>query len=286
MSQNNPPSNLPPLIEIARQLRLDVLELTSRYGGHLSSCYSAVEILTALFFGSTGNAGLLRYRAQQPDWPERDRFLLSKGHAAPLLYAALGHAGYFDHNQIYLFRQIGSPFHGHPLQGTVPGVENSSGSLGQGLSIGLGHVLAGRLSQLDYRAYVLLGDGELEEGQIWEAAMAAAHFKADKLTAIVDHNKYQQTGPISREMALEPLAAKWQAFGWHTLEIDGHDIQAVVDAIQLVWEVQDQPSVIIAHTIKGKGISFVESDYSYHGRGITPDRLEQAREELLCKLVK
>ena len=261
----------------ATRFRLDVLDMTTKYGGHLSRCYSAVEIMTAMYFG-----GILRYRSDEPHWPGRDRFIVSKGHAAPLMYAVLAEAGYFDRDELGRFRQIGSPFHGHPIQDSVPGVEITSGSLGQGLSFGLGHVLSGRLAKLDYRVYVLLGDGECEEGQIWEAAMAAAHFKADRLTAIVDYNKYQQNGPIHREMALEPFANKWRSFGWHVEETDGHDMQAIVETLKAVQEIKGQPSVVIAHTVKGKGLSFVESDYTYHGRGVAPDLVAQAREEIQC----
>jgi transketolase len=261
----------------ARQLRLDVLEMTCKSGGHLSSCYSATEIMTAMYFG-----GILRYRCDEPLWPGRDRFIVSKGHAAPLLYAVLAEAGYFERDRLLQFRQIGSPFHGHPIQGSVPGVEITSGSLGQGLSFGLGHVMSQRLSGQDFRVYVLLGDGECEEGQIWEAAMASAHFKADRLTAIVDHNKYQQNGPISREMALEPFVQKWWAFGWHVQVVDGHDMPAFIQTVRSVIRIQKQPQVVIAHTVKGKGVSFVENDYTYHGREIPKHLIEKARAEILC----
>jgi transketolase len=205
------------LRDLTRQIRYDVLDMTGKWGGHPSSCFSSVEIMTALFFG-----GILRYHPEDPSWPERDRFILSKGHAAPLLYSVLARAGYAPVEELQRFRQRGSGLHGHPIQGTFPGVEMTSGSLGQGLSFGLGHVLAGRLSGLDYRVYVLMGDGECEEGQVWEAAMAAAHYQAGRLIAIIDHNKYQQTGPISREMSLAPLANKWREFGWNVVEVDGH----------------------------------------------------------------
>ncbi len=262
---------------LTKQFRLDVLEMTSKYGGHLSSCYSAVEIMTAMYFG-----GVLSFRPHDPQWPDRDRFIISKGHIAPLMYSVLAEAGYFDRSQLSLFRQIGTPYHGHPIQGTVPGVEITSGSLGQGLSFGLGHVLSGRLSHLEYRVFVLLGDGECQEGQIWEAAMAAAHFSADRLTAIVDYNKYQQNGPVSREMALEPFADKWRSFGWQVSEVDGHDIAALIKALTAVRAVKDRPSVVIAHTIKGKGISFIEGDYSYHGVAVAPELYEVAMEEIRC----
>jgi transketolase len=267
------------LKEKARQLRLDILEMTTLAGsGHPSSSFSAVEILTALYFGS-----ILRYRPDDPWWPARDRFIMSKGHAAPLLYAVLAHAGYFDREQLWRLRQLDSPLQGHPIQGMLPGVEATTGSLGQGLSLGVGHVLGGRLNRLDYRVYVLLGDGECEAGQVWEAAMAAAHFKTDRLTAILDYNKYQETGPISREMALEPLVAKWQSFGWQVAEVDGHDIAALIPALQATYSVTGKPSILIAHTIKGKGVSFVEADFTFHGRALKPDQAARAREEILCQ---
>ncbi len=266
------------LKEIARDLRLDILDMTTKAGsGHPSSSWSSVEILTALYFN-----GILRYKSDEPWWEARDRFIMSKGHAAPLLYAVLARAGYFDREELWRLRQINSPVQGHPIQGMMPGIEATTGSLGQGLSLGVGHILGARLNNLDYRVYVLLGDGECEAGQIWEAAMAAAHFKADTLTAILDYNKYQETGPISREMALEPLVEKWCSFGWHVEEVDGHDIQAITDKLHLVQEINEQPSIIIAHTIKGKGVSFVEADFTFHGRALNLEQAEKAREELLC----
>jgi transketolase len=261
---------------IARDLRLDILDMTTKAGsGHPSSSFSAVEILTALFFG-----GILRYRPDEPWWPERDRFIMSKGHAAPLLYAALARAGYFDRQLLWQLRQIGSPVQGHPIQGMLPGVEATTGSLGQGLSLGLGHILGGRINQLDYQVYVLLGDGECEAGLIWEAAMAAAHFNAHRLTAILDYNKYQETGPISREMALEPLVAKWESFGWGVSEVDGHDIGEIMTVLHEVSNVETKPSIIITHTVKGKGVSFVEQDFTFHGRALKPEQAEEAREEI------
>ncbi len=266
------------LKNLARDLRLDILESTTRAGsGHPSSSFSSVEILTALFFGD-----LLNYRPEEPDWPGRDRFIMSKGHAAPLLYAVLARAGYFELELLETLREVGSPVQGHPIQGMLPGIEATTGSLGQGLSLGLGHVLGSRLTGQDFRVYVLLGDGECEAGQIWEAAMAAAHFKADRMIAILDYNKYQETGPISREIGLEPLVEKWQAFGWHVEEVDGHDIGALIDKLTLLQGVHGQPSILIAHTVKGKGVSFVEADFTFHGRALTPQQAEQAREEILC----
>lgn len=266
------------LKEKARSLRLDILEMTTRAGsGHPSSSFSATEIVTALYFG-----GILRYRPDEPDWPERDRFIMSKGHAAPLLYAALTDAGYFDRSELLTFRQVNSRVQGHPIQNLMPGIEATTGSLGQGLSLGLGHVLGGRLCGREFRVYVLLGDGECEAGQIWEAAMAAAHFGADNLVAILDYNKYQETGPISREMALEPLVEKWQSFGWNVAEVDGHDVGALISVLRQVQEVKGKPSIVIAHTVKGKGVSFVEADYTFHGRALNPEQAKKAREEILC----
>jgi transketolase len=275
IEMHNQQRELDSLKEIARNLRLDILEMTTKAGsGHPSSSFSSVEILTALFFG-----GILRYRPNEPWWPERDRFIMSKGHAAPLLYAVLARAGYFGRQLLWELRQIDSPVQGHPIQGMLPGVEATTGSLGQGISLGLGHLLGGRINDLDYRVYVLLGDGECEAGQIWEAAMAAAHFKVHRLTAILDYNKYQETGPISREMALEPLVAKWESFGWEASEVDGHDIEEVRTALNTV-RVGTKPSIIIAHTVKGKGVSFVEQDFTFHGRALKPEQAEKAREEI------
>ncbi|MFN2195885.1 MAG: transketolase [Anaerolineales bacterium] len=270
--------DLTALQDLARELRLDILESTTRAkSGHPSSSFSAVEICTALFFG-----GILRYRPDEPDWPGRDRFIMSKGHAAPLLYAVLAHAGYFDHDLLWTLRQIDSPVQGHPIQGLMPGVEATTGSLGQGLSLGIGHLLGGRLSGQDFRVYVLLGDGECEAGQIWEAAMAAAHFKTDHLIAILDYNKFQETGPIAREMGLEPLREKWRAFGWHVEEVDGHDIAALIEKLNDLQSISGQPSILIAHTVKGKGVSFVEADFTFHGRALTVEQAAKAREEILC----
>jgi len=264
------------LNEIARRMRLDILEMTTKAGsGHPSSSFSATEVVTALYFG-----GVLRYRADEPTWPARDRFIMSKGHAAPLLYAALSRAGYIPREMIWTLREVDSPVQGHPIQNLLPGVEATTGSLGQGLSVGVGHVLGGRLNKLDYRVYVLLGDGECEAGQIWEAAMAAAHYKADNLVAILDYNKFQETGPISREMGLEPLVEKWQSFGWHVEEANGHDVADLLARFDAVRQVKGQPSIIIAHTVKGKGVSFVEADFTFHGRALTAEQAVLAREEL------
>ncbi|RME82037.1 MAG: transketolase [Caldilineae bacterium] len=279
MTVQDKPLSLSQLEELAHRIRCTILEITTHAGsGHPSSSWSAVEILTALYFG-----GVLRHRPHDPWWPERDRFILSKGHAAPLFYTVLAEAGYFDRDLLWTLRTVGSPVEGHPIRRRLPGIENTSGSLGKGISLGIGHVLGGRLNGLSYRVYVLLGDGECEEGQIWEGAMAAAHFACDNLCAIVDYNKYQETGPISREMALEPFAEKWRAFGWHVLECDGHDLSALLTSFEQAAGLKDRPTAIIAHTVKGKGVSFVEADYTYHGRALKPAEADRAREELRCR---
>lgn len=264
------------LRELSRTLRRDVLTMTTEAGsGHPSSSFSAVEVMAALYFG-----GILRYQPENPHWPDRDRFILSKGHAAPILYAVLAEAGYFPTSELNSLRKIGSPLEGHPNMRRLPGVEASTGSLGQGLSIGLGHALAGRIDKRDYNVYVLLGDGEIQEGQVWEAAMTAAHHKLGNLIAIVDNNKYQQSVPVSAVTEPDRFADKWRAFGWNTTEIDGHDLDQVFQALTEAAAYTEGPSAIIAHTVKGKGLKFMEEDFTWHGRAVPKNRLQEALEEL------
>jgi transketolase len=242
--------------------------------GHPGGSLSAVEIVTALYFG-----GVLRYDAQRPDWEDRDRFVLSKGHGVPVQYAAMAEAGYLPVDELRTLRQIDSRLQGHPVLGSLPGIEASTGSLGQGLSIGLGMALAARLSRKDFRVFVLLGDGECQEGQVWEAAMAAGHHRPDNLIAIVDYNKFQLDGAVEDIIGLEPLGAKWQAMGWQTREIDGHDMEQVLEALE--WSTAaGAPACIIAHTVKGKGVSFMEGDNAYHGVAPSDDELGRALGEL------
>src|SRR5690606_17744709 len=257
---------------VIRRLILDML--TTAGSGHPGGSLSAVEIVTALYFG-----GVLRYDPKWPDWPDRDRFILSKGHGVPVLYAALAKAGYFPHEELRTLRRIDSRLQGHPVYGTAPGIEASTGSLGQGLSIGLGMALAARLDKRRYRVFVLLGDGECQEGQVWEAAMAAGHHRVDNLIAIVDYNKFQLDGAISDIMELDPLAAKWESMRWDVIEIDGHDLGEVLRAFE--WAVgRDRPACIIAHTTKGKGVSFMEGENAYHGVAPTEEELVRALAEL------
>lgn len=267
------------LRQISWRLSRHIIQMTTTAGsGHPSSSLSAIDVLVALYFG-----GILRYDPGRPDWPERDRFILSKGHAAPALYAALAEAGYFGPDLLMSLRQLGSPLEGHPNMRALPALDASTGSLGQGLSIGLGQALAARLDGRDYRVYVLIGDGESDEGQIWEATMAAAKYDVDNLTAILDYNKFQQTGPVREVMsALQPPAEKWRAFGWHVREVDGYDLAEIREALEAARDVRGRPQMIVAHTLKGKGLSSFEKDdvNRKHGEPLDPEELAVALSEL------
>ncbi|HEV3262584.1 MAG TPA: transketolase [Gemmataceae bacterium] len=266
----------PPLADLkarAKTIRKEIINSTTTAGsGHPTSSMSGVEIAVALYFG-----GILRHDSKNPHWPQRDRFILSKGHAAPLLYAVLAEAGYFPKEQLSTLRKLGSPLEGHPNMRRLPGVEASTGSLGQGLSLGVGHALATRLDGYDSRVYVLTGDGELDEGQVWEAAMCATKFKLDNLVAIVDTNAYQQTGPTSEVLDLRPIPPRWEAFGWFTQEINGHDLNAVLAAFKKAAQTKGRPSAIVAHTIKGYPImDLLGGDHNYHGKPLSPEEAKKA----------
>jgi transketolase len=226
---------------------------------------------------------VLRYDPMRPHWPDRDRFILSKGHAAPALYAILAEAGYFDPKLLWTLREIGSPLEGHPNMRVLPGVEASTGSLGHGLGIGIGHALAARLDGKSYRVYVMIGDGESEEGQIWESTMAAAKYHLSAVTLILDNNDFQQTGPVNKVMpSMIPFADKWRAFGWHVQEIDGHNLGQIRESLETAQGVTDRPQVIVAHTMKGKGLSVFQKDNvnRKHGVALTPDEAKVALAEL------
>ena len=260
---------------IAKRVRHHIIAMTGRAGsGHPGGSLSAVEILTVLYFR------VLRHKPLDSRWSDRDRFILSKGHAAPLLYAILAECGYFPVAELLTLRQMDSRLQGHTDRTITPGVEMSAGALGQGLSFALGVALAGRLNTQDYRLYVLLGDGECDEGQVWEAAMAAAHFKVDNLVAIVDNNGQQIDGWNRDVMNLDPFSSKWQAFGWQVIEVDGHDLAKLTKAFDQAKLVKGQPAVIIAHTIKGKGVSFMENNPDFHGKAPNAIEVELALKEL------
>ena len=270
-----PSLSLEEMSATAKKLRRHVITMIGKAGsGHPGGSLSAAEIITALYFK------VLQHDPANPRWAERDRFILSKGHAAPILYAALAERGYFPREELATLRTLGSCLQGHCDMTATRGVEMSSGSLGQGLSFGIGIALAGRLDARDYRVYVLLGDGECDEGQVWEAAMASAHFKLDNLVAIVDHNELQIDGWNRDVMNLEPLPEKWKAFGWHTIEVNGHDLSQLIAAFDEAKRIKGKPTVIIAHTIKGKGVSFMENNVDFHGKAPTPAEMEKALEEL------
>jgi transketolase len=266
-------ANLADLEAKAKVIRRHIVTSTTAAGsGHPTSSMSAVEIAVALYFG-----GVLRYDARKPAWPERDKFILSKGHAAPLLYAVLAEAGYFPKEQLATLRQLGSPLEGHPNMRRLPGVEASTGSLGQGLSLGVGAALAARQEKSPTRVYVVTGDGELGEGQIWEAAMAASKYRLDNLCCIVDQNGYQQTGATTEVLDLRPVAPRFEAFGWFAQEIDGHDLKAVLGALAKAQQTKDRPSAIIARTVKGYPIQkLLASDPNHHGKPLTKDEADQA----------
>ncbi|WP_305043128.1 transketolase [Geoalkalibacter sp.] len=263
------------LTEKARQLRVDVLKmLNAARSGHTGGSLSALDALTVLFFHQ------MRHDPSNPQWADRDHFVLSKGHAAPALYACLAHAGYFPLDDLKTLRRLGSHLQGHPDMRKTPGVEVCTGSLGQGLSQAVGLALAARLQGRASRTYCLLGDGEVQEGQIWEAAMAAAHYGVDNLCALLDWNGLQIDGEVDKVMRVTPLGPKFLAFGWHVLEVDGHDLNAIARALADAAACTGKPTLIIARTVKGKGVPFFEHKASYHGVPPSDDELSRALEHL------
>ncbi|MHB0878406.1 MAG: transketolase [Anaerolineae bacterium] len=263
------------LEERARQLRCDVVQMVHDAGsGHPGGSLSAAEIIAALYFEH------LRIDPGKPDWPERDRFLLSKGHAAPVLYAALAHRGFFPVEELCTLRQLGSRLQGHPDRLKTPGVEMTSGALGHGIAIGAGLALAARRTGASWRTYVLLGDGEMQAGVAWEGLLIAAKYRLSNLTAIVDQNDVQLDGPVHEILPMEPMVDKWRAFNWAVIEIDGHNVRQILEALDEAAHIHDRPTVIIAHTTKGKGCSFMEGQSKWHGRAPNDTELACALEEL------
>jgi transketolase len=263
------------LAEIAKKIRRLIIEMLAEAGsGHPGGSLSAADIITALYFSK------MRHNPRDQQWKERDRFVLSKGHAAPALYAALMLSGYIEENTKLTLRKTGSPLQGHPDMRKVAGVEISTGSLGQGISVAVGMALAAKMDKLNSRVYCLTGDGECQEGQLWEAAMAAAHYKLDNLTVITDRNHLQIDGDTERVMAIEPLADKWRAFGFEVLEIDGHDLPQILAALDRADTIKGKPTYILANTVKGKGVSFMENKVNYHGVAPTKEEAVKALAEL------
>jgi transketolase len=264
---------------LAYKLRRGAIETLWRaQAGHPGGCLSAAEILTALYFK------VMRVDPANPDWEDRDRFVLSKGHAAVIYYVALMECGYFSADTLATYDEVGSILQGHPDLHT-PGVDMASGSLGQGLSAGVGMALGARLDKRDVRVYVLLGDGELQEGQVWEAALAGAKFGLDSLVAIVDDNRVQLMGDTAAIMPVEPIPGKWRAFGWNVLECDGHEVEAIVAACEAAKAVKGRPSVIVAQTTKGKGVSFMENTHKWHSNVLSDELKDQALAELSAQEV-
>ncbi len=266
------------LEEKAKVIRRHIIEMIGRSGsGHPGGSLSAADIITVLFFHK------MRHDPQKPKWEDRDRFVLSKGHAAPVLYAVLAEAGYFPKSYLKTLRQLGSSLQGHVDMLSLPGIEMSTGSLGQGLSAANGMALAGRLDKKKYRVYAMIGDGESQEGQIWEASMTAGHYKLDNLTVILDHNKYQIDGHVEEIKGIQPVADKWRAFRFNVIDnVNGHDIKEIMKAFDEAEKVKGKPTMIIAETVKGKGVSFMEkSPTDFHGKAPNRDEVIKALEELI-----
>jgi transketolase len=271
------PKSVAELQEIAKRIRREIVEMTgAAKSGHPGGSLSATDIVTELFFD------YMNIDPRNPKKPDRDRFILSKGHAAPVLYAAMAEAGYADTplDKLNTLRKLGSVYQGHPDLRFIPSLEASTGSLGEGLSLGIGIGLADRLDHRPSRTYVMLGDGEIQEGQVWEAAMSGAFHKLDNVVAIVDYNGIQLDGFVKDIMEVAPLADKWRAFGWHTIEINGHDLVAIRKALEEAEATKGKPSCIVAHTIKGKGVSFMENNPKFHGTAPTADEVKLALQEL------
>jgi transketolase len=270
-----PESLIVELEKRARELRLDSVEMIHRRGsGHPGGALSAAEIMAALFFHK------LRLDPKRADWPERDRFILSKGHASAILYAALARLGFFPMEDLKEWGKLECHLQGHPDRLKTPGVEMTTGILGHGVAIGAGLALVARMDAMDYQVYVLLGDGECQGGIVWEGAMTAAKYRLSNLTAIVDYNDVQLDGPVHQIMPLEPLADKWQACNWEVLEINGHNLRQVLEALDMAKETHHRPTVIIAHTTKGKGVSYMENKAEWHGIAPSEEELAQAVTEL------
>ena len=263
------------LKQIANNVRKDIIEETyNAKSGHPGGSLSVADILTVLYFNQ------MNVNEKEPNAKTRDRLVLSKGHVAPALYAVLAEKGYFEKDELKKLRKIDGMLHGHPDMQKTPGIDMSTGSLGQGISSAVGMALAGKLDKKDYRVYTILGDGELEEGQVWEAAMCAAHYKLNNLTAFVDFNGLQIDGNIEEVMNPSPIDKKFEAFGWNALVIDGHNYDEIIDAIEKARNCKDMPTVIVCKTIKGKGVSFMENDAGWHGVAPSKEQCEKALAEI------
>lgn len=270
--------DLDTLRDKARRLRCDALWMAHlSQTGHVGGSLSSADLVAALYFG------VMKLRPEDPSWPDRDRFLLSKGHTCSTLYSALAERGFFPREELRTFRRLGSRLQGHPDMAKLPGVEMTAGSLGHGLSAGLGMALAGKLDKKDYRVYVLLGDGEIQEGLIWETALSAPNFGVDNLIALLDSNGFQSGGAVKDILPLVDLADKWRSFGWDVWEVDGHDLPALMEVFGQIPRQPGVPTFVLCNTVKGKGVSFMENDNLWHGKAPDREQLERALEEIGCK---
>jgi transketolase len=269
------PMSIEELEKMAAVIRCDIIEMIcTAAAGHPGGSLSSADIVTALYFR------IMRIDPEDPGWPDRDRFILSKGHACPVWYAALAERGYFDKAHLATLRRLDSILQGHPTMNKTPGIDMTVGSLGHGLSAGLGMALSGKLRKKDYHVWVIIGDGESQEGSIWEAAMAASKWKLDNLTAILDYNHLQNDDSVDKVMPIDPLIDKWKAFGWHVIEIDGHNMKDIVDALEATRSFKGMPTMIVANTVKGKGVSFMENVCEWHGKAPCQEEADKALTEL------
>lgn len=275
MNSYHTPMNIGELKVMAATVRCDIIEMiAAANAGHPGGSLSAADIVTALYFR------IMQIDPKNPGWPDRDRFILSKGHACPVWYAALAERGFFDKSHLATLRKMDSILQGHPDMRKTPGIDMTAGSLGHGLSAGLGMALSGKLRRKTYHVWVVIGDGETQEGSIWEAAMAASKWKLDNLTAVLDRNRLQNDACVADVMPIEPLPDKWRAFGWNVVEIDGHDMEQVVASLEAAKERKGEPTMIIAHTVKGKGVSYMENVVEWHGKAPCREEAECALEEI------
>lgn len=273
--QPAPAQEVARLREISGRLRLDIIEMIAKAGsGHPGGSLSVIDLVTALYFAR------MKHDPKNPHWADRDRLVLSKGHAVPALYAVMAEAGYFPREKLLTLREMGSELQGHPVNWMLPGIEACTGSLGQGMSVAQGMALASKLDGKKFHTWCIIGDGESQEGQVWEAAMSAPKFQLDTLTVILDYNHGQIDGPVDQVMPLEPVAGKWRAFNWNVVECNGHDFADILRAFDEARACEGKPTFIIAHTIKGKGVSFMENQISWHGAAPNKEQTEKALAEL------
>lgn len=272
---NQTPMSVKELEQVAATIRCDIIEMIcTAQAGHPGGSLSATDVVTALYFR------MMRVDPENPRWPDRDRFILSKGHACPVWYATLAERGYFDKKHLGTLRRLNSILQGHPDMHKTPGIDMTAGSLGHGLSAGIGMALSGKLRKKDYHVWIVIGDGESQEGSIWEAAMAGARWKLDNLTAIMDCNNLQNDNYVDQTMPIEPIGDKWRAFGWNVIEADGNDMATVVKALEEAKTIKSQPTIFLARTIKGKGVSFMENVCEWHGKAPSKEQAEVALEEI------